>query len=240
MCFNVSVSKDIKQLEKKFNAKASKGNNFISIFSVNAFGFNKLPIITNATQNVIDFFHWGLVPSWVTNEKKANDIRSYNINAVSETLHKKPSFRGSYKNKRCLVLVDGFYEYHKINSAKIPYYIKFQNHEAFALAGLWDIWTNSESNNVYKSFTIVTTKANSLLEKVHNSKKRMPVILNSENQNIWLNSDNETLLNNCFIPFEDSKLIAYEVSNKLSKLGLNTTNSFIQQPTLAQSFFDFN
>lgn len=84
------------------------------------------------------------------------------------------------KTKRCLVLVDGFYGWRDEDRRKYPHYMRLANHDAFALAGIWDTWVNGDTGEAKKTFSIITTRANPLLERIHNTRKRMPVILERE------------------------------------------------------------
>jgi putative SOS response-associated peptidase YedK len=136
------------------------------------------------TKSVIDFLHWGLIPIWA----KDDSIRQNTLNAKIETLSEKPAFKDNVKN-RCLIIADGFYEWQwldKKGKEKQKYLITLPGEELFAFAGLWSRWVNIETGEIVKSYTIITTEANSMMCEIHNSKKRMPVILTRENENEWL------------------------------------------------------
>ena len=129
--------------------------------------------------------HWGLIPPWSKNTKIANHL----INARSETLMEKPSFRSAYKNRRCLIPATGFFEWQQTESGKQPYHIHFPDNRLFAFAGLWEHWEN-EHETIY-SCTIITTAANSIIAPLH---QRMPVIISPEHYALWL-SKTETTVN---------------------------------------------
>jgi len=122
--------------------------------------------------------HWGLIPSWA----KDPGIGSRMINARSETAAEKPSFRGAFKYRRCLVPADGFYEWQKLNGRKQPVRIHMKDGQPFAIAGLWEHWMDPGGSEI-ESVTLLTTTPNELLEPVHN---RMPVILAPEDYELWL------------------------------------------------------
>ena len=124
---------------------------------------------------ILDVMKWGLIPSWV---KNLNSWKSNLINARAETVAEKPSFRGAFKYRPCLIPVSGFYEW---TQDKQPYYFQLKNNKLFALAGLWESWSNGEDELV--SCTIVTTKADREAAKIHH---RMPVIIQPENYPLWL------------------------------------------------------
>ena len=110
------------------------------------------------------------------------------MNAKIETINEKPSFRQSVNN-RCLILVDGFYEWQWLDEKgkkKQRYLLALPKDELFCLAGIWNIWVDKSTGEIINTYTILTTEANELMAKIHNSKKRMPVIVNKENEENWL------------------------------------------------------
>ena len=121
---------------------------------------------------------WGLIPSWA----KDASISAYTSNARAETLLEKPSFKQSFRSRRCLIPADGFYEWGKVGREKFPYYFRMKEDRPFAFAGLWDRWRDPEGTLV-ESCTIVTTTPNELLEPLHN---RMAVILKPNQFSLWL------------------------------------------------------
>ncbi len=220
MCFNISITKFTEYLEKRFKAKLKES--FKPIFHASAFTFPNLPVITNTDKNNIQLFQWGLIPFWIKNVESADKIRTGTINAKSETIFEKPSFRTPIKEKRCIVIADGFYEWHEYNSKKYPFYIKLKSNEAFALAGIWDTWQNPQTKEEKNTFSIITTNANPLLEKIHNIKKRMPVILKKDDESVWLEEINNDQINSLFSSYDDKELIAYPVSKFITQRGIDT------------------
>lgn len=126
----------------------------------------------------LDFMQWGLIPHWSVDKKSGYSL----INSRVETIQTKPIFYKLFQTHRCLVPADGFFEWKKTPSGKIPYRISLKSEGLFAFAGLWDIW-HGEKGEEIKTFTIITTEANSLVSEVHN---RMPLILRKENEALWL------------------------------------------------------
>lgn len=126
--------------------------------------------------------HWGLVPSWA----KEKSVGYKMINARAETLTEKPSFRSAYRSRRCLVPVDGFYEWQRVDQQKQAYHIRKTDFGLFALAGIWESWTDKDSRESLESCSIITTVANSLLQPIH---QRMPVIVPSADFVEWLNPE---------------------------------------------------
>ncbi len=168
------------------------------------------PVLTlpNNGKNAADFFIWGLIPSWAKDPSIGNNL----INARAETLGEKPSFRGSYKYKRCLIFADGFYEWKSMpgTKIKIPHFIRLTSGRPFAFAGLWDEW-HSPDGSVIPSCAIITTEPNELMAGIHN---RMPVILPPTAQAQWLDpaprrpDELQALLK----PYPSSEMTAHPVS----------------------------
>ena len=121
---------------------------------------------------------WGLVPFWAKDLKIGNQL----INARSETIAEKPAFRSAFKKRRCIVPVDGFYEWKKLPKTKQPYLIGRRDKRPFAIAGLWESWTSPEGE-VVETCTLLTTESNELIRELHN---RMPVILVPRDIDVWL------------------------------------------------------
>jgi putative SOS response-associated peptidase YedK len=143
-----------------------------------------IPVIVNDGKNQLNFYRWGLIPSWT----KPDKVGKFSlINARSETVSEKASFKTSFRRRRCLILTDGFYEWSKSTSGKgkTPYYITLKDQSPFAFAGLWDIW-NSPEGDPLKSACILTTKPNELVKPIHD---RMPVILPVESFDTWLKTE---------------------------------------------------
>jgi putative SOS response-associated peptidase YedK len=122
---------------------------------------------------------WGLVPSWADDLK----IGYRHINARVESVPNKPAFRAAYKQRHCLVLADGFYEWQKSGGGKQPYHLRLKGSRPFAFAGLWETWRRDDQT--VQSCTILTTQANPLTSAVHD---RMPVILSPEHCHHWLDA----------------------------------------------------
>jgi putative SOS response-associated peptidase YedK len=210
-------------LEKRFGARFTQPDLYKPFYHVSGFSSPFLPVILNEDIHAIELFQWGLVPFWTKDERLANIIRFRTLNARAETVFEKLSFRHSIMKKRCFALVDGFYEWHEENNKKYPYYIRLRNHDAFALAGIWDNWSNEVTGETRNTFSIITTRANSLMERIHNTRRRMPVILRQEDEQKWLDSeiDAEKIV---FLlsPYDDKEMDAYTVSPLITRRGQNT------------------
>jgi putative SOS response-associated peptidase YedK len=171
--------------------------------------------IPNDGANTAGFFIWGLIPMWA----KDPSIGSRLINARGETVAEKPSFRGSFKYKRCLILADGFYEW-KTGSGKrpkTPYFIHMKDRKPFVFAGLWDSWESSDGSSV-KTCTIITTEPNELMATLHD---RMPVILHPRDYAKWLDASPQTPENLLPLirPYPADNMSAYPISTLVNKPG---------------------
>ncbi len=171
-----------------------------------------IAVIPNDRQNKLDFFVWGLIPSWAKDPSMGSRL----INARAETLAEKPSFRTAYKRRRCLVLADGFYEWTTVpgQKAKVPHYIQLESKEPFAFAGLWETW-NAPDGSIVKSATIITTEPNKMMAKLHN---RMPVILPPNVYEAWLNTEEKKAeeLNPLLKPYPAEEMMHYPVSRSVN------------------------
>jgi len=166
-----------------------------------------IPVVANTGGLEVEYFHWGLIPHWA----KDHQISSKLINARSETLAEKPSFRLAYQRQRCLVLTDGFYEWKKNeDGSKSPMYIQTVSRAPFAFAGLWESWDPPRGNPV-RSCTIITTSANTFMSQIHH---RMPVILDTRDFGQWLTPEkkNSDQLQGLLKPYESETLVGYKVS----------------------------
>ncbi|SHM39651.1 SOS response-associated peptidase [Gracilibacillus kekensis] len=160
------------------------------------------------------YLQWGLIPSWSKDAK----IGSKMINARSETVDQKPSFKNLLTRRRCLIVADSFYEWKRISNQKQPYRITVNEGRVFTFAGLWDRWESEDGEIV--SCTILTTKPNNLMQSLHD---RMPVILDEKAQEMWLDpslKDKETL-KGLLTPYNSEQMSAYPVSKKLNNPSVN-------------------
>ena len=188
MCFNLSISSNHDAIEKKLNAKFETELIFKPQKHVSAFSNPVIPVITSEDSSKIQSCHWGLIPEWVKDAKKANEIRKMTYNAKCETIKEKLSFRNSIKDRKCLIIADGFYEWQSTLDGKICHYMTCPDNEIFTFAGIWTNWLDKSTGELIKSVSIITQAANEMMSKIHNIKKRQPVILHEENRKNWFDS----------------------------------------------------
>jgi putative SOS response-associated peptidase YedK len=218
MCYNVAY---IEKRVEKYTARYSEviGEQLeltletaelpVSYF-LSGFVHPQLPLVRH---DGIALHSWGLIPGWVKDEAGAKDIRSKTLNAIGETAFEKPSFRKSIVAKRGIVGVSGFYEWRDLNKVKYPYFIKARDEEFTSLGCIYEEWVNRASGELIRSFAIVTTPANPLMEKIHNSKMRMPLILQRKDEQDWINPELPLeKVKQLIQPFDEKKMEAYTVS----------------------------
>lgn len=160
------------------------------------------------------WMRWGLVPFWAKDPAIGNRM----INARAETVAEKPAYRNSFKNKRCMILADGFYEWKKVGKTSVPFYFQLEGGEPFAFAGLWDDWESKGVSSLpglpgLTSCTLITTDANEDVGEVH---PRMPVVLRKERMWDWLVEDKPKALQAMLKPLPSGSLSRVEVSRDVN------------------------
>lgn len=169
----------------------------------------EVPVILNDGSLEIREARWGLVPSWAKDPAIGNRM----ANARAESIESKPSFRSSFKKRRCLVIADGFYEWANRpgQKLKIPYYFRMRDKSVYGFAGLWDIWSDPEKKTELLTFCLITTTPNKIVEAVHD---RMPVILDPRHYPVWLSQEDQPVeqLKLCLQPYPAEQMESYPVS----------------------------
>ena len=165
-----------------------------------------IPVVTNPAARNVEIFRWGLIPHWA----KDPAIGSRMINARSETIQEKLSFRNAFKQRRCLILADGFYEWQKSSQRsgpRAPTYFQLANGVPFTFAGIWEDWHSPEGETV-RTCAIITCAPNDLVASVHN---RMPVILDKTTCWDWLADQPADALQAMLAPYPADKMRAHPV-----------------------------
>jgi len=216
VCYTIEINLTREQLVKRFNAAIDPGTPFRKGQRINAFSLPDCPIICANNPSNIQLYTWGLIPAWSKNLQYANEIRMKTFNAKSESLTTKASFRHLLKENKCLVLTNGFYEWQARGKEKQPFFITIKDTEGVALAGLHDSWENRDTGEIFNTFTIITAEANPLMAKIHNTKKRMPVILNEIEERAWIDPDLSTEKSLSYLkPFDEKLMIVEEIDKAL-------------------------
>jgi putative SOS response-associated peptidase YedK len=188
MCFTINVNIVRDELEKRYGATLEDQSDYRPSYYYHAFSFPDLPVVFGDTAGgrQIDLMKWGLIPSYTVSSTEALRIRDKTVNARAETIEERPSFRNSFPTRRCLLPVNGFFEWQHLCGAKIPWYIYNPGESIISLGALYDRWSDDEGRSFLNTFTIITTRANSLLSKIHNTKNRMPLIITKEQEERWI------------------------------------------------------
>ncbi|CAN5568482.1 SOS response-associated peptidase [soil metagenome] len=223
MCYDISyMTKKAVKYANYYGFPVEEVEEYInSIFPgyhASAFTHPDIPVVTNESPHKFQSFTWGLIPPWVKDPATAAKMQVQTLNARGENIFEKPAFRAAAANKRCLVVVDGFFEHHWFNKNAYPFYIKMKNDDPFSLAGLWENWWHQgiERNTV----SIVTTAANALMTRIHNKPKaseghRMPLIVPRDLHGEWLKPINDPLdkqsLTEMIRAYDEEELVAFTV-----------------------------
>ncbi|WP_342434122.1 SOS response-associated peptidase [Neobacillus sp. FSL H8-0543] len=208
MCGRFTLTATIDELLDRFDVESFlQDEEYFPSYNV-APSQSVIAVINNGKENRMGFLRWGLIPPWA----KDMSIGYKMINARSETLTEKPSFKNAYQKKRCIIVADSFYEWKRIDSkTKIPMRIKLKSDDLFAMAGLWEKWKSPEGKDIF-SCSVITTSANEMVKDIHD---RMPVILNPKDERTWLDpslTDTHSL-NQLLKPLDPNLMDAYEVSS---------------------------
>jgi len=184
-----------------------------------------LVVVREPDGNRAGYLKWGLLPSWVKDPQKAKKL----INARAETVSEKPSFRAAFKNRRCLIPADGFYEWKKEGNKKTPYRFYLPGEKVFAFAGIWEEWKGADGE-VIRTVSILTREADEKVKPVHN---RMPVILNPEEEQAWLGEkDKLQKLIDLLEKHRGPELQAYQVSEAVNSPKNNSPQLLEKKQTL--------
>lgn len=222
MCYNIAYMERRQQkyaerykdvLPPDFS-KSTVQDELPTYYFVSGFSHPLLPIVKH---DGIFLFEWGLIPAWAKDTATANDIRTKTLNAVGETVFEKPSFRKSISSQRCLLGVSGFYEWRDINKLKYPYFIKTKSNDIFSLGCIYELWVDKSTGEVKNTFSILTTPANPLMESIHNLKKRMPLILSTQDEKKWIEPNLTTEeISSLIKPYSENDMTAYTVSKSVN------------------------
>jgi putative SOS response-associated peptidase YedK len=213
MCGRYSFAPELKVVNEHYKINVDEGK---IRANYNCAPSQSLPVISNDKPAELSFYHWGLIPFWAKDKRIGYKM----INARGETLREKPSYRNAYKQRRCLIPADAFYEWKKPagSKAKIPYRIFVREQGIFSMAGLWEEWKDEQKQPI-RSFTIVTVEPNAMMAEIHN---RMPLILEKADEQAWLTSDNMEQIQSLIKPFPAGRMDAYPISSLVNSPANNS------------------
>ncbi len=232
MCGRSSLTKTEKEIEERFNASFYSDElvRYNPLPNFNVAPTHIMPVIKGSSPDKIDLYRWGLIPFWAKDEKIGYKM----INARVETLLEKSAFKTAAKSRRCLVPMDGFYEWKREGKTKTPYRITMQDDSIFSAAGLWESWKNDKGEEVF-SFTVITQPPNEMMKDIHN---RMPAILTQEQEQQWLdNSISAEDAVSIIQPYPSDLMLAYKVDSRVGKVSENDAGLILpidDRPELVQ------
>jgi putative SOS response-associated peptidase YedK len=226
MCFHTSNTKTANQLEDQFDARFEDITIYEPNYHLNGFDYGYMYIITQEDDERIEPSKWGLLPLDF-NDADGFRKRFNTLNARSETALNSTMFYEPIRERRCLILADGFFESKHASGKTYPHYIKYKDHEAFAFAGIY----NMHDIGVY-SCSILTTEANPFMANIHNTKKRMPLILDNLHENKWLSNSltDEEIKQLMIEGFTKKELEAYTVSKDVTNSRVISDRKDILKP----------
>ena len=231
MCFSVNVNLVKEEIEERYGVDFPGKYRYEPSYYYRAFGLPEIPAVCSGSPGSVSMLRWGLIPEWVRTYEDAEEIRFKTFNARSESISTKPSFSSSFISKRCLVPVRGFFEWQHVGKEKIPWYIYLPDNQIITLAGLYSEWTHSATGEILSTFSIITTGANELMVKVHNSGKRMPAILQRDDEKKWIDisiSPSEAL--GLLKPYPSDRMKAHTISPLINKRTANKNTPELIQP----------
>lgn len=227
MCYNIAfLQKRLEKYAERYKEvlpprwqNNGLQNDLPTYYFVSGFSHPTLPVVHHKG---IYFSEWGLIPYWVKNQTKASEIRNKTLNAAGETLYEKPSYKRAAAEGRCLLGVSGFFEWREFSGEKYPYYIKSNLWQTMSLGCVYDLWNNPVTNETICTFSIITTPANPLMEKIHNRKKRMPLIIRPEDEGKWISpSTSKKEIENLIQPYMHNDLWAHPIPKTANNVKQN-------------------
>ncbi|MEZ5017279.1 MAG: SOS response-associated peptidase [Flavipsychrobacter sp.] len=229
MCYHTStaVEPKLKEYLPGYDVK-----NAAFYYHLSGFDHKFIPVTTNEHPLVVDGGIWGLVPGWVHESARAKEIADMTLNARCEKVFTTASYKNYIGKNRCLIWVDGFYEWQWRDNGKnkIPHYIYMPNHQPFSFGGIYSNWARPDTGEIMTTVSIITTPANDLMAEIHNNKKRMPFIVLPEERDKWLGQLDKQEIADIMRPCPDGLLQAHTISKAISQRGIDTNVPEIQKP----------
>lgn len=220
MCYYVSVKTKANELVSTFNAPYTRAEEHVPYFLTNGFTHPLLPVLANDHGRSINLYQWGLIPFWVKSIEDAKKLTNQTLNAKAETIFEKPSFRDSIMTRRCIIPVTGFFEYKHEGKDKLPFYIYPKEQPYFNLAGIFSHWTDPSTRDEITTFSIITGHANELMASIHNTAKRMPLMIDDHLVNAWIDHTlPKSAVQELMQPCDDDRMAAFRVDRNLIKIG---------------------
>ncbi len=246
MCYDIKASLEaqLKRAKRRGDADALKQIQQkllpftdLPLFHASGFSHPKILIYTHRSPDFPEVSQWGLVPHWIKDRVQLQKFWNNTLNARGETIFEKPSFRDAAKDQRCLIYLDGFFEHHHFQGNSYPYFIESVNNEPLIVGGLYNEWVDRETGEMINTFSIVTTKGNTLLSRIHNNPKldgpRMPLLLLPDEAESWLQNIDDPLdqkeIESLMQPYPEALLKAHTVQKLRGKNYLGNVPEVIEE-----------
>ncbi len=221
MCFHYALTKEKAEIEIQLGVQWD--DEWKPVYHASGFSFLQMPVISQKQPGQVQLFNWGLIPHWVKTKADADKLKTQTLNARSETVFERPSFRSYIPNNRCLIIADGFFEWMDFQKKKYPHFIQIKNGELFCFAGIYSSWVDKITGELINSFSILTTDANPMMEKIHNIKKRMPVIIPPYQYKKWLSPDlTKEEIQSYFSPYPEEQMQNHTISKRITSRNDNS------------------
>ncbi len=218
MCGRYTLYSNKTEIETHFKAPFKADEPVEASYNIAPGTENPVVLLGKAREPGITFMKWGLIPPFADSE----NIGYKMINARSETIDTKPSYKKAFQRKRCLIPANGFYEWKKLEGTdkKLPFYIRLLNGNLFAFAGIFERWSGDDNKEIF-SYSVITTEANPLLQPLH---ERMPVILKPEHYDFWLDPMNDDIegLKMLLKPYPTEEMSVFRIRDEVNKVANNS------------------
>ena len=215
MCFHYALTKQKAEIEIQLGV--TWDDDWQPIYHADGFSFLQMPVITQKQPDKVQVFNWGLIPHWVKTKADADKLKTQTLNARSETVFEKPAFRSYIPNNRCLIIADGFFEWMDFQKKKYPHLIQMHDKKLFCFAGIYSSWVDKTTGELINSFSILTTGANPMMERIHNLKNRMPVIVLPQLYQTWLKPNlTKEEIQTFFSPYPEQDMQNHTISKRIT------------------------
>lgn len=222
MCYKYATPKLDNLLEHLKEVPAYTIQDYYQYYLADGFNHNLMPITTIEANRTIQGAIWGLVPEWIRDSQQAKEWADKTLNAKSETAFELTSFKNYIGRYRCLIWVNGFYEWQWRDAkgkTKIPYFIYMPGQVPFTMGGVYTKWQRPDTGVEMLTFSIITTEANNLMSEIHNNRKRMPLIITPENRDKWLSNLSKEQIQKMMQPLPDGMLQTHTISKLITTRG---------------------
>ena len=218
MCYNIrymteKLEKYAKRYGNKDDWESIQQKLEFPAFQKSGFSHPQVPIITGKDDDRVQLFTWGFIPSWTKDLKTASVFQKKTLNTRGETMKDNKLTRSSVSSRRCLIIIDGFFEHHTHGKEKIPFHIYHSDYEPMTIAGLWNSWSHDDQQ--FDTFSLITCNANPMMARIHNQPAasethRMPLIIDEPDHQQWLHGSTDEI-EELIKPYDQDKLRAHTV-----------------------------